>query len=151
MHLFHQVCTLSGVFVEMYDNCDIHIFWIGATEAESAKSFKEFVFKETSQFIKLDECGVPLHPVAAQRMGRKYSHVVLHHLSVDQFSKITGHLTQLLSGVIGTHHNTWSQAAGCPCLGHLLQVQGSGFGHAHAEFWLQRREFSSTRDLFAAL
>ena len=68
--------------------------------------------------MELDVCGVPLHPVSAHRRGQKYLHVVLHHLTVKQFS---GHLTQLFSGVIGTDNNTWLQAPGCPC---LLQVEG---------------------------
>lgn len=46
---FHRVCTLleSGVFVEMYDNCDVHvyIYWIGATAEEASRSF---IFKEIS-------------------------------------------------------------------------------------------------------
>lgn len=114
---FHRVCTLleSGVFVEMYDTCDVYIFWIGTTAEESDKGFKKFIFKEISQFIKLDECGVPVHPIAAQNTGNKYSQVVLHHLSIKQFSKITGHLTPHRTVFWGYWHWPQCMVAG-PCL-----------------------------------
>ena len=70
--------------------------------------------------MELDVCGSPCTPLVLTEED-KSTHVVLHHLTVKQFS---GHLTQLFSGVIGTDHNTWLQAPGCPCLGSLLQVEG---------------------------
>ena len=41
----------------MYDNCDVYIFWIGATEVESAANFKKFIFREITKYIELDVCG----------------------------------------------------------------------------------------------
>ena len=42
------------MFVEMYDNCNVYIFWIGATEVESAVNFKKFIFREITKYIELD-------------------------------------------------------------------------------------------------
>ena len=98
----------------MYDNCDVHIFWIGATEVESAVNLKKFIFREITQYIELDVCGVPLHPASAPRIGgQKYSKIVLHHLTIRQFATIVEHLTDLFLGVVGSYHNAWSQAPGC--------------------------------------
>ena len=64
--LFHKVhvCTLlePGVFVEMSENCNEYIFWIGTTAQQSADELKQFIFREISQFTELDLSGVPHHP-----------------------------------------------------------------------------------------
>ena len=79
--------------------------------------------------------GVPLHPASVPRIGgQKYFEIVLHHLTIRQFAKIVEHLTDFFLGVVGSYHNAWSQASGCPSLGCLLQVRGAGEGQAHAEF-----------------
>ena len=48
--------------------------------------------------------GVVAHPASAPRIGgQKYSEIVLHHLTIRQFAKIVEHLTDLFSGVVGSH------------------------------------------------
>ena len=95
---------------------------------QSAVNFKKSIFLEITQYIELDVCGVPLHPASAPRIGgQKYSEIVLHHLTIRQFATIV-HLTGLFSGVVGSYHNAWLQAPGCPGLGCLLQVRGAGEG-----------------------
>ena len=90
-------------------------------------NFKTFILREITQYIELDVCGVPLHPASAPRIGgQKYSEIVLHHLTIRQFATIVQHLTDLFSGVVGSYHNAWLQAPGCPA--------GAGEGRAHAEF-----------------
>ena len=95
---------------------------------QSANNFQQFIFQEIAQFIELAECGVPHHPVAARDTGNQYSQVMLHHLSLMQFTKIVGHLTKEFSGIVGTGYNMWSQAPGCSRLGYLLKVSGAGTG-----------------------
>lgn len=58
---------------------------------------------------------MPLHSIAAQNTGNKYSQVVLHHLSIKQFSKITGHLTPHRTVFWGYWHWPQCMVAG-PCL-----------------------------------
>ena len=102
-----------------------------------------------SQYIELDVCGVSLHPASAPRIGgQKYSEIVLHYLTIRQFAKIAEHLTDLFFGVVGSYHNVWSEAPGCPGLGCLLQVR------AHAEFIVTTAEifkYPWRRDSLAVL
>ena len=91
----------SAVSVEMYDNCSEYTFWIGATADISVNSFKHFIFDEISQYVELDECGVLHHPTIIDG-GSKYSQVILHHLSLRQFTKIVQHLTAMFSGRVGS-------------------------------------------------
>ena len=64
----------------------------------------------------------PHHPVAARDTGNQYSQVILHHLSLIQFTKIIGHLTKQFSGIVGTGYNTWSQA---PLFAHVRYTDRS--------------------------
>ena len=36
---------------------------------ESAVNFKKLIFREITQYIELDICGVPLNPASAPRIG----------------------------------------------------------------------------------
>ena len=67
-----------------------------ATAEQSTNKFQQFIYSKNqiAQFIGLAECEVPHHPVAARNTGNQYSQVILHHLSLIQFTKIIGHLTK---------------------------------------------------------
>ena len=83
------------------------------------------------QFIWLNKCGVPHHPVVANNTGNQHCQVVLHHLHVNDASDLVLHLEREFSGLAGTRHNDWSQNVGP--LGCIIKVCGSGAGVAHAE------------------
>ena len=118
--------------VEMYDNCNEYIFWIGANEAASIKAFHRFIFREISQFITLRQSGLKHHPFVSRATGDAYCLTTFHHLSIDEYTHIIEHLTNEFSGNPGTGHNDWSHAVPAP-LGRLIKVIRAGVGDAHAE------------------
>ena len=100
-------CQSLVCVVEMYDNCNLIFFWIGATPDDSIKNLQRYIFGLMSQFVNLTRCGVPHHPLVAVQTGDEYCLTVLHHLSLNEYMD---HLTKEFSGVLGTRNNNWPQA-----------------------------------------
>ena len=82
-----------------------HLFFVASLPGAN---LHRFVFRKVAQFTELSDCGVPHHPVAAWDTGNQHSQVVLHHLTLRQFSKIVEHLTKLL---LWAGHGFWMSSA----------------------------------------
>ena len=97
--------------------------------------FQRYIFAEMTQFITLDRCGVPNHPIEAAQDWRS---VLFDNIAPFGCTGVINNSTPSHSTVFGvpvTHHNNLSvtAAAAGGILGFILEVVRSGSGVAHVE------------------
>ena len=60
------------------------------------------ILKIKGQFITLDRCGVPNHPIEAAQTGDTYCLTILHHLTTVESSRIVYHLNSFRGSLAPT-------------------------------------------------